>query len=105
MAADKFRRMLNRELSVLSRGSKEGLSISNHITSTYTGRKVSSRRLSRITIIVKSINTSMSSLRRMKQLKIQIQFCGKKAMLGMLKVSIAKLSPKSLFLMIWLCPS
>jgi len=36
MAADKFRRMLNRELSVLSRGSKEGLSISNHITSTYT---------------------------------------------------------------------
>ena len=51
MAADKFRRMLNRELSVLSRGSKEGLSISNHITSTYTGREVVLMTLVRFTII------------------------------------------------------
>ena len=38
MAADKFKMMLNRELSVLSQSSKEGKNISNHITSTYYGR-------------------------------------------------------------------
>ena len=40
MAADKFKMMLNRELSVLSQGSREGKNISNHITSTYYGRKL-----------------------------------------------------------------
>ena len=38
MAADKFKMMLNRELSVLSESSVSGKTISNHITSTYYGR-------------------------------------------------------------------
>ena len=37
MAATKFKTMLNRELSVLSKSSKEGQNISAHITSTYYG--------------------------------------------------------------------
>ena len=86
MAAEKFRRMLNRELSMLSRGSKEGLSISNHITSTYTGRKQLSRELIRTLLSLKNNNTSMSSQRRMRLLKMLIQLCGKKTLLGMTKV-------------------
>ena len=37
MAADKFKMLLNQELSVLSQSSSSGKNISNHITSTYYG--------------------------------------------------------------------
>ena len=50
MAADKFKMMLNRELSVLSQGSREGKNISNHITSTYYGRKLVKTIVSLITL-------------------------------------------------------
>ena len=95
MAAEKFRRMLNRELSMLSRGSKEGLSISNHITSTYTGRKQLSRELIRTILSLKNNNTSMSSQRRMRLLKMLIQLCGKKTLLGMAKVFSGKTLKKN----------
>ena len=39
MAANKFKRMLNKELSVFSESSKSGNQIADHITSTYYGRK------------------------------------------------------------------
>ena len=38
MAANKFKRMLNKELSVFSESSKSGNQIADHITSTYYGR-------------------------------------------------------------------
>ena len=37
MAANKFKRMLNKELSVFSESSKSGNQIADHITSTYYG--------------------------------------------------------------------
>ena len=40
MAANKFKRMLNKELSVFSESSKSGNQIADHITSTYYGKKV-----------------------------------------------------------------
>ena len=40
MAANKFKRMLNKELSVFSENSKSGNQIADHITSTYYGKKV-----------------------------------------------------------------
>ena len=38
MAANKFKRMLNKELSVFSESSKSGNQIADHITSTYYGK-------------------------------------------------------------------
>ena len=38
MAANKFKRMLNKELSVFSESSKSGNQIADHITSTYYGQ-------------------------------------------------------------------
>ena len=40
MAANKFKRMLNKELSVFSESSKSGNQVADHITSTYYGKKV-----------------------------------------------------------------
>ena len=45
MAANKFKRMLNKELSVFSESSKSGNQIADHITSTYYG-KITNIRLS-----------------------------------------------------------
>ena len=39
MAADKFKMMLNRELSVLSKSSREGEHTSNYITSNFYGSR------------------------------------------------------------------
>ena len=40
MAANKFKRMLNKELSVFSESSKSGNQIADHITSTYYGETI-----------------------------------------------------------------
>ena len=40
MAADKFKMMLNRELSVLSKSSREGEHTSNYITSNFYGIRI-----------------------------------------------------------------
>ena len=65
MAANKFKRMLNKELSVFSESSKSGNQIADHITSTYYGGSHSSSPVTTL-----SVTLYVQHIQRLKSLRI-----------------------------------